>query len=68
MADLFLRNGIEYAPGKMITITKVRMSPDLSFAKIFISIFPSEKRDEVLAGSLLKRSRRATGLGNLEGE
>jgi ribosome-binding factor A len=48
MADLFLRNGKEYVPGKMVTITKVRMSPDLSFAKIFISIFPSEKHDEVL--------------------
>jgi ribosome-binding factor A len=48
IADIFLRKGIEYAPGKMVTITKVRMSPDLSFAKIFISIFPSENRDEVL--------------------
>jgi ribosome-binding factor A len=48
IADIFLRKGIEYAPGKMVTITKVRMSPDLSFAKIFISIFPSENHDEVL--------------------
>ena len=48
IAEIFLRKGIEYAPGKMVTITKVRMSPDLSFAKIFISIFPSENHDEVL--------------------
>ena len=48
IADIFLRKGKEYAPGKLISIMKVRMSPDLSFAKIFISIFPSENHDEVL--------------------
>jgi len=48
IAEIFLRKGIEYAPGKLISITKVRMSPDLSFAKIFISIFPSENHDVVL--------------------
>jgi ribosome-binding factor A len=48
VAEIFLKKGIEYAPGKMISITKVRVSPDLSFARIFISIFPSTNREEVL--------------------
>lgn len=48
IAEIFLKKGIEYAPGKLISITKVRVSPDLSFARIFISIFPSTNRDEVL--------------------
>jgi ribosome-binding factor A len=48
IAELFLRKGNEYAPGKMVSITKVRVSPDLSFAKIYISIFPSENHDEIL--------------------
>ena len=48
IADIFLRKGTEFAPGKMISITKVRVSPDLSFAKVYISIFPSVNLGEVL--------------------
>lgn len=48
VADIFLRKGIEFAPGKLISITKVRVSPDLSYAKIYISIFPSANHDEIL--------------------
>ena len=48
VADIFLRKGSEYAPGKMISITKVRISPDLSFAKIYLSIFPSVNNARVL--------------------
>ncbi len=32
----------------LITITNVRITPDLKIAKIYISIFEKEKRDEVL--------------------
>jgi ribosome-binding factor A len=48
VADIFLRKGSEYAPGKMISITKVRVSPDLSFAKIYLSIFPSADNTHIL--------------------
>jgi ribosome-binding factor A len=48
IADIFLHKGSEYARGKMISITKVRVSPDLSFAKIYMSIFPSENHNEIL--------------------
>ena len=48
VAEIFLRKGNEYAPGKLISITKVRVSPDLSFAKIYISIFPSANQNEIL--------------------
>ena len=48
LADIFLRKCKEVAPGKLISITIVRVSPDLSFAKIFLSIFPSLNRNEVL--------------------
>jgi len=48
IADFFLRKGGEYAPGKLISVTKVRVSPDLSFAKIYISIFPSANQTEIL--------------------
>jgi ribosome-binding factor A len=48
VAGIFLRKGSEYAHGKMISITKVRVSPDLSYAKIYISIFPSTNYSDIL--------------------
>ena len=48
IAGIFLRKGNEFAPGKMISITKVRISPDLSFAKIYLSIFPSTDNNHIL--------------------
>jgi ribosome-binding factor A len=48
VAGIFLCKGNEYAPGKMISITKVRVSPDLSYAKIYISIFPSTNYSDIL--------------------
>jgi ribosome-binding factor A len=34
--------------GAMVSVTGVRMSPDLSFAKVFVSIFPSSKSENVM--------------------
>jgi len=48
MADIFLRKSNEIAHGKLISITMVRISPDLSFAKIFLSIFPPSDQDEIM--------------------
>jgi len=48
LADILLHHSGELAPGKMISVTTVRVSPDLSLAKTWISIFPSEKSAEIL--------------------
>ena len=48
MADIFLKKGAELAHGRMVSITKVRISPDLSFARIYVSIYPSAGQDDVL--------------------
>jgi ribosome-binding factor A len=48
IAEIFLRRGNEFAQGKLISITKVRVSPDFSFAKIYISIFPSANNNQIL--------------------
>ena len=34
--------------GTLITITEVRISPDLAIAKVFLSVFPIEKSEMVL--------------------
>jgi ribosome-binding factor A len=48
MADIFLRKGSELAHGKMVSVTKVRVSTDLSFARIYVSIYPSDGQENVL--------------------
>jgi len=36
--------------GVLISVTKVNVTSDLGEAKVYLSIFPSEKRDELLEG------------------
>lgn len=35
-------------PGIMVSVTNVRVSPDLSLAKAYLSIFPPEKTEEIM--------------------
>jgi ribosome-binding factor A len=48
LGDIFQREGVTLFRGKMITVTSVRVSPDLALAKVYISIFPTDKKDDVL--------------------
>lgn len=64
IADIFLRKGNEYAPGKIISITKVRISPDLSFAKVYLSIYPSGNQAEILKAVQDHASRIRFDLGH----
>ena len=34
----------------MISVTRVRISPDLSVARIYISIFPSDGQEDIMKG------------------
>jgi ribosome-binding factor A len=42
------RERLAVCGGKMVTVTNVRVTPDLGVARVYLSIFPSEKTDEVL--------------------
>ena len=48
MAEIFQRDGKPCTLGTLVTVTAVRISPDLSYAKIYISGFPFERGEEVL--------------------
>jgi len=48
LADIFIRRGSEISHGSLVSITKVRISPDLSFARVYISIFPAKNQEDVL--------------------
>jgi ribosome-binding factor A len=48
LADIFQHESRNLFQGKLISVTVVRVSKDLSVAKVYLSIFPSEGSDEVL--------------------
>ena len=48
LGDVFQREGQIFARGSMITVTVVRVTPDLSHAKVFLSIFPSKNKQQVI--------------------
>ncbi|MFM7770291.1 MAG: 30S ribosome-binding factor RbfA, partial [Bacteroidota bacterium] len=50
LAMLFQQNSRNWVEGLMVTITQVRVAPDLSLAKVYISVFPSEKKEIALKG------------------
>ncbi|HUW06746.1 MAG TPA: 30S ribosome-binding factor RbfA [Williamwhitmania sp.] len=49
LGEIIQKEGQALFFGKMVTVTSVRVSPDLSFAKTFLSIFPSNDKDATLA-------------------
>ena len=49
LSDIFRKECKEYTIGAMVSVTTVRVSLDLSYAKIYLSIFPSERTEQVLA-------------------
>jgi len=48
LAEIFQHLSREHFRGKMISVTVVRVSKDLSVAKIYLSIFPSEGSDDMM--------------------
>jgi ribosome-binding factor A len=48
LSEIFRLSTREVTQGKMITVTVVRMSPDLSVAKIYLSVFPSGNTEEFI--------------------
>ena len=40
LGEIFRRASRELFAGRMITVTRVRMSPDLSLARVYLSVFP----------------------------
>lgn len=48
LSEMFQQECKEYALGAMLSITTVRVSPDLSYAKIYVSIFPNSRVESVI--------------------
>lgn len=48
ISDIFLREARSLVQGVMVTVSRVRVSPDLTFAKIYLSIFPFDRSASVV--------------------
>jgi ribosome-binding factor A len=49
LATFFQTESRNLFQGKMITVTQVRISPDLSLAKVYVSIFPFDEKEDFLS-------------------
>ena len=48
LGEIIQSQGMSTYKGTMISVTEVRVSPDLALAKVFLSIFPSAKAKEAM--------------------
>ncbi len=48
IGDIFQKNSPTIYPGILLTVTVVRVTADLSLAKIYVSIFPSDNKEKVI--------------------
>lgn len=47
LSDIFQKGSAEYAMGAMVTVTHVKVSPDLSVARVYLSIFGAKDKNGV---------------------
>jgi ribosome-binding factor A len=63
LGTYFQRNSLEFG-NKLITVTSVRISPDLGVARVYLSIFPLKKDDKPLVHIQEKAPEIRHFLGN----
>ncbi len=65
LGDIFLRYAKRIG-NLLISVSEVRISPDLSIAHIYLSIFPSNRAEDVLQHIMEDQKTIRFELGNLE--
>lgn len=48
MAEIIRQKGMAFFEGALVSVSGVKISPDLSVAKVYVSVFPSAKADAVM--------------------
>lgn len=56
MGDIFQKEGKNILPGSLLTVTNVEVSPDLSIAKIYVTVLGKIKPQEALEILMHKKS------------
>lgn len=68
VGEIFNRKEVNTPQGIMVSITQVRMTPDLGLAKIYLSLFPNQEREKALEEIRKKTSEIRYTLGNKVGK
>ena len=64
LSQIFQRKASDFM-GKLISVTIVRMSPDLGSAKVYLSIFPEDNKDDVFKDIQKMNKAIRYDLGNI---
>lgn len=48
MAEIIRQKGMAFFDGALVSVSGVKISPDLSVAKVYVSVFPSSKAETVM--------------------
>jgi ribosome-binding factor A len=67
LSEIFLLQ-TKQMQGVMVSVTTVRMSPDLSLAKAYLSIFPSEKGEAIMENIVSNKKSIRYELGSRIGK
>ncbi len=68
LGDIFIKEFRSGLPGIMISITQVRVSPDMGLAKIYVSLFPVKDKKEAIENLRKKTSEIRGYLGHRVGK
>ena len=49
LAEAIRGRGMAFFDGALVSVSGVKISPDLSVARVYVSIYPSDKTDAVMA-------------------
>jgi len=64
LADYFQKNGSQITGGKMVTVTVVRISPDLGVSKVYLSFFPGDGHKKALQAITERTGMIRSEMGN----
>ena len=48
LGEIFQLEVAHLTPGVMVTVTKVHVTPDLSLARVYLSLFPTKDKEELI--------------------
>lgn len=65
VAGILMQKTSSIAPGALISVSLVRMSPDLSYANIFLSVFPLNDKSAFLKSIAMHNAEIRNELGKL---
>jgi len=68
LGEIFQLESRKLFGGKLISVTTVRISPDLGLAKVYLSIFPADKSDDTLKAIKMNTRNIRRILGNRVGK